>query len=122
MLTLPPFVPGPVTNLKISLISNPKKSPSILLTWHCPGNCTSLTDIKHYHVEIFTQVGDSQAATAKGSEYRLRPSKVSGNVMQLVINREDGLLPLASYTVEVRAESLEGRIGEKAQGAIFIRK
>ena len=42
--------------------------------------------------------------------------------MHLMVNCEDGLIPLASYTVEVRAESLEGTIGDKAEGVIFIRK
>ena len=43
--------------------------------------------------------------------------------MRLRVNREDhGLLPLVSYTVEVRAESQEGKVGQKAEDTIFIRK
>ena len=43
--------------------------------------------------------------------------------MRLKVNREDhGLLPLVSYTVEVRAESQEGKVGQKTEDTIFLRK
>ena len=105
----PPFVPGPVTNLIISLRSHDDRNPSIALSWCQPENCTSARDIKEYHIDIFANLSDGNISSIGDHKYSLKTFTIPGNVMQLTVNREDGLIPLISYTVQVRAESQEGK-------------
>ena len=118
----PPFVPGPVTNLSVSLIHHDGKSPSISVTWCLPDNCTSDSDVKSYHVDICEIATSALRDIDEDDVHRLSTFTTPGHVMQQRVDSEDGLMPLACCMVEVTAESQEGRIGEKADDMIFIRK
>ena len=126
----PPFVPGPVTNIRITLAKHKGKSPFLSLSWCRPENCTTDDDVKQYHINVFTTVsigGDAlldrpRSTNARDHMYKLKPFTVPGSLTKLSVTRKDGLIPLVQYTVEVKAESQESTIGEAVRESVFIRK
>ena len=121
----PPFVPGPVTNLKITLVTHIDQSPSISLSWCRPENCTSNVNIKEYYIKVFTTLtsGDSLNSSTNGDHvYKLKTFTTPGSVTKLAVTRKDGLIPLVLYTIEVKAKSQEETIGKEVQDSIYIRK
>ena len=46
--------------------------------------------------------------------------QVLGSTTQVTIERSDGLRPMLEYTFEIRAESQEGRLGEKREVSAYL--